>query len=47
MQGGYLYAVARIRTNEKGLLSEDKLRRMAHTDRAGAMRILSESGYRC
>ena len=45
MQGGYLYAVARIRTNEKGLLSEDKLRRMAHTDRAGAMRILSESGY--
>lgn len=45
MQDSTIYAVARIRTLEKGLLSAERIRRMAQGTLDDAMRLLTEAGY--
>ena len=44
-QDSNIYAVARIRNLEKGLLGMERLRRMAGATLTEAMRLLCESGY--
>lgn len=44
-QSSYVYAVARIRAVEKGLIGRDKMHRMAEGTLEEAMRMLSEAGY--
>lgn len=45
MQESYIYAAARVRSQENRLISGEKLRRMAQASLADALRMLSESGY--
>ena len=45
MQDSTIYAVARIRTLEKGLLSAERIKRMAQGSLDDAMRLLTETGY--
>ncbi|MBQ3552828.1 MAG: V-type ATPase subunit [Clostridia bacterium] len=45
MQESYIYAAARIRSQENKLIPGDKLRRMAQASLTDALRLLSESGY--
>lgn len=45
MQDSTIYAVARIRTLEKGLLSAERIKRMAQGSLDDAMRLLIETGY--